>query len=520
MNYYQQLVSFIQKNERLFFWLYALLHFFLIWAFEWFMTFDGPSHLYNAHQLWEILSGNGETLLNWYSLNPRPDNWLVHGLLAIFSVMAGPAIGEKLLLTLYALVFVWGFRAWMVQNGYRAMSWWIFFLVYSTNFYLGQYSYVISVALVPWFMVAWQKWLIEGGNKRLFWSGLLLTLIYLTHLVSFAVTGLVAGIFALVVGVNWTSRIRILRYLLLISLPGLALFVWFFYHNPLSTNLSFMSLTDKLDGLFRIRSLTVFSLTKESEVTIPLFISMVLIFGWLIYDDRFKSKSVKANVGAVLALFVVYLLAPDVAAGGGYIVMRLNLLLMLFLMASLALTKPFSGRWNWIWAFVVIGQLVLLNRKLQASNSLSDDVKEFQESQAFMHKNATLVAFNYSPNWFHQHITEYPGLEVPLINFTNYEASNAYFPLGWRKDEHVKACIRQWGASLTFPQQPLQSVPDSSILPDQILLWCKNTLSEDQNDTLLNDLLAQQYQLVHASEGGRLEVYLHRRIKKLPSHEH
>ncbi len=513
MKYYRQLVTFIQKNERLFFWLYALLHFFLIWAFEWFMTFDGPSHLYNARQLWEIWSGNGETLLKWYSVNPRPDNWLVHGLLAILSAMAGPAAGEKLLLTLYALVFVWGFRAWMVQNGYRVMSWWIFFLLYSANFYLGQYSFVISVALVPWFMVAWQKWLIEGGNRPLFWSGLLLTLIYLTHLVSFAAAGLVAGIVALVIGVNWTSRIRILKHLFLISLPGLALFVWFFYHNPLSTNLSFMSLTDKLDGLVRIRSLTVFSLSKESEVTIPLFLVMVAILAWMLYADRLKTKSVKANAGAVLALFVVYLVAPDVAAGGGYIVMRLNLLLMLFLLALLALAKPFSGRLAWLWAFVIVGQLVLLNRKLQASNSLSDDVKEFQESQAYVRENATLVTFNYSPNWFHQHITEYPGLEVPLINFTNYEASNAYFPLGWRKDEKIEACIRQWGEFIKFPQQALQSLPDSSILPDQILLWCKNTLSEEQNDSLLNALLERHYELIHLSEGGRLEVYLHNRIK-------
>ncbi len=458
MNYYRQLVTFIQKNERLLFWLYALLHFFLIWAFDWLMTYDGPLHLYNARQLWEIFSGNGEELLKWYSLNPRPDNWLVHGLLALLSHLAGPSIGEKLLLTIYAVVFVWGFRAWMVQNGYRVMSWWVFFLLYSFSFYLGLYSFAMSVAIFPWFMVVWQKWLIEGGNSRLLWSGFLLTLTYLTHMVSFTVAGLVAGIFVLVIGVNWPSRIRMLTRLVIIALPGLVLSIWFFIHNPLSTNLNFIPITAKLDSLFRLSSLIA--------------------------------------------------------------TMRLNLLLTLVSMAAMALAKPFAGRLNWVWAFVVLGQLYLFNLKLMSSNSLNEDVKEMQESQAYVRKNATLVTFNYSSNWFHRHITAYAGLEVPLVNFNNNEATNAYFPLRWRKNEKVDACVWHWGEIKTFPQQKLRSMPDTSFLPDQIVFWSKNTLSEDQYDTLLNNLLAQQYQLIHQSEGGRLEIYLHKRINTLSGHEH
>jgi hypothetical protein len=200
--------------------------------------------------------------------------------------------------------------------------------------------------------------------------------------------------------------------------------------------------------------------------------------------------------------------------------MRLNLLLTLVSMAAMALAKPFAGRLNWVWAFVVLGQLYLFNLKLMSSNSLNEDVKEMQESQAYVRKNATLVTFNYSSNWFHRHITAYAGLEVPLVNFNNNEATNAYFPLRWRKNEKVDACVWHWGEIKTFPQQKLRSMPDTSFLPDQIVFWSKNTLSEDQYDTLLNNLLAQQYQLIHQSEGGRLEIYLHKRINTLSGHEH
>src|SRR5205807_2373569 len=83
-----------------------------VWLPGYYITGDGPSHIYNAQILHDIWLNRNRTFYEQfyslsYQLNP---NWLSHILLAAMMFVVNGVIAEKLLVTVYVLLFISGFH--------------------------------------------------------------------------------------------------------------------------------------------------------------------------------------------------------------------------------------------------------------------------------------------------------------------------------------------------------------------------------------------------------------------------
>ncbi|GEM_PF-1735039 len=502
------LTAFFSRHAFKFFLAMCALHLVPVWISPWFYSFDGPAHLYNARQLWEILVNGNSFLTRFYEINSSPDNWLVHGTLMLLQAAVGMALAEKLLVTAYVLLFALGFRRWMKFLGSPAMGWWVFFLIYFYNFYLGQYSFAFSVALFPWFMTSWQQWLQQGGRRLLFACGLWLLLLYLTHLVSFGVAGIVAGILALGTKSDWSGRLKALALLALVSLPGLLFAAWFFYHNASSGGSWWMPFREKAAWLLNFRSLIVFHFGKEEKIFGPMAWALWAELVYLIWKSKLKTSSLKTFVSALLAVLILYLLAPDVSAGGGYIITRLNILLLMLLLATLAQGARYFYVLRPAWVLAIGAQLYLLSYYVQVSRDLGKDMAEFQSGMTHLKPNSIVIPLNYSVGWMHQHLGEATGYDRPIANLANYEASNAYFPLHWRYTPENETVFGYWQPSLYFPPCGPDSLPPPDmLLPDYFVRWCFAQRNPQACDTVLMQLLEKEYSPAFVSAGGRLEIF-------------
>lgn len=92
-------------KEPLLFALITLIFLGPVFGSQWLLTLDGPSHLYNAGVIKELIFGSKDSLINTHlALTPVPvPNWFGHFLLVIFSTVLSVAASMKLLHALYVL---------------------------------------------------------------------------------------------------------------------------------------------------------------------------------------------------------------------------------------------------------------------------------------------------------------------------------------------------------------------------------------------------------------------------------
>ena len=96
----------IRDRWRVLFVLLLVVHLAPVWIFRFFPSQDGPSHLYNARLLTEMLEpANFQVRLFFeYSAALHP-NLLAHVLLAALQLVVSPLVAEKLLLSLIVALF-------------------------------------------------------------------------------------------------------------------------------------------------------------------------------------------------------------------------------------------------------------------------------------------------------------------------------------------------------------------------------------------------------------------------------
>ncbi|QEH32563.1 hypothetical protein OJF2_10400 [Aquisphaera giovannonii] len=204
-----------------------------IWAVPYFVTQDGPAHLYNAWILARSFSP-GSPFEPYFAVRWQPvPNWSGHLLLATLMKVASPWVADRAVLTLTLLGFAMALVAlrWVVRGdrgllgaGLVAavlapnMPW----LAGFTSFLLGSIFFAVTLA-------AWWPGRDRPGAGRIALVGVLLALGYFCHLVSLGLTVLALGYLALFAPPEvdgprpWRRRARRLATTALCGLPLLAL---------------------------------------------------------------------------------------------------------------------------------------------------------------------------------------------------------------------------------------------------------------------------------------------------------
>ncbi|MBK8196103.1 MAG: hypothetical protein IPK76_23985 [Lewinellaceae bacterium] len=95
---------------------YAILALWVVplWSLDFFVTGDGPCHLYNSKILLDWYRGGYKDFYDpFYFLNTNFDpNWLFNLITTPLLAWVSPGIAEKIFLTLYVSGSGWGFGIW------------------------------------------------------------------------------------------------------------------------------------------------------------------------------------------------------------------------------------------------------------------------------------------------------------------------------------------------------------------------------------------------------------------------
>jgi hypothetical protein len=199
-----------------------------LWTVARVPTVDGPCHLYNAWVMRHVHDPAYPLLAQHYELHLDPiPNWLSQALLYALLGVAPPVLAEKLLLTLYVLLF--GFAAWLHAGSVdpRRAVYALLALpfVYNWTFHVGFFNSCFGMAMYMLAVAVWWRGHREPGWRWALTLNLVMVLVYFTHMVATVLVFLTVGVLWLVS----FDRVRWRAWLAsaLVLAPQLALPLWY-----------------------------------------------------------------------------------------------------------------------------------------------------------------------------------------------------------------------------------------------------------------------------------------------------
>ncbi|HEY0977239.1 MAG TPA: hypothetical protein VGE21_07190 [Flavobacteriales bacterium] len=478
------------RPASFFFWTMALVHLAPIWCAPWYVSLDGPCHLYNARLLHDLLQGDPYTT-TFFVLNPFPEPyWSGQLLMALgFSVLPGWLV-EKLVFTTIILGTAFAFRkltrTLAPDRPWTALLAMPFLLHYGLP--MGFINFGLSLPLLL-LTVHWTLTALRGPVHPLK-ALVLFTLLYFTHPSTFVVT---LGISVMLTLAAWRSAAptqarRCLRAVVIGAAAGCALLLAYILHHPTARGATArIPVPDLLTWIGEGRAFNALGVDGElltSSICAIVLLVLMTASGVLLFR-----RSAGTRVWALLTLcgLAAYLLVPDVMAGGSSTSPRV--LLFLFLLMALWIVATPLPRWTYAGlAILVLSDAAHTVIQTRSAMDLSRSVEDLLSVSAQLERNSVLLPLNYSDNWMHSNISNYLGVqEQRVVVLDNFVATAPFAPVRWREEmlpyaaigsfsESNRPCIRIAG----YAEHTGQRV-------DQVLLWMR----PQEGDSCMADALHQ-----------------------------
>jgi hypothetical protein len=456
----------------------------LIWAYPRIPTQDGPVHVASAiafRDLGEPGTSYGELFER--RLAPFP-NWTSHLLLAGLTRLVDPVVAEKLLVSLWLLLWPLGARrlAGAVGADREPVTGAALLLAFGRALWLGFYNFLLGVALallaVAW-MVERRRWRTMRDTVVL---AVLFLLLFFTHLGAWALAATIAGTLAAV------SKDRSRRLLPLLGglVPSLALAVLFASREGMAGSAGLRRMLGTLSGamdrhapgasgLFSALRLEWFGthagLAAGGLTLVTLAILIVLALGSLVAARSGATMPPVRRALLVLGglAFLAFAFGPaDLGARAGYFEARLALVAPVLLLAGASVLPWVALRRGLLVVLVVLnlwsvgGVAVFLSRA-------NRDLSEFTAAADVVGGGKTLFLWSgedsdrpisyINPNLY--------CLDTGNAVASNYEAGTRHFPLRYRPG--VRKAAREM-ANRTRPPWTdivlLWDVPGSPRMPE------------------------------------------------------
>lgn len=520
--------------------LFLLLQLASIWAVRFVPTQDGPVHLEMASQLRELGRYSGGALGSFYEINPRPEpNWLVYPLLgALAAAMSWVAAG-KVVLTAYLMAFPFAlaYALAAVRRESLFLALFAFPLAASYLFHMGFLNFSLSVplGLVALGYGLRHREALRGWRLVTLAGWLLLTCA--AHAVS--ACAVAAALCAMGMwrggshaGPSLRDRIlgaaRGLSGPLLASLPMLAL-VLTFLAGPSRHAVAWQPMADLLRRLLLLHVLVSFDRIElvPAAACSALLAALVL---WRLAGRKGQRSGERGNelLAATALLAVLYFALPAGLAGGGYLNPRLQLWLILVSLLWLA-AEPWtpSGRRAITMAVAAIS-VAFITLHAVAYERLSRHLEEFVSVEPSLAPESVVLSLSFADlEWRlkdpslsgykvrpFEHALGYLACERRLVDLTEYQADQGYFPVLFRPDRSPYRSLVPEEGEVTYDlgRLGLESYSSRAGSVDYVLLWGRNALRSPPPG--LDGLLAQLgegYDKIFTSEPlGLAEVYRRR----------
>ena len=420
-----------------------------MWTVRFLPTTDGPTHVYNAGILIELLTGGHDAprFTEYFELNPRlVPNWTGHALLALLMTVLAPAAAEKLLVSGYILLFLGGLR-YLVQSVQPGRGWVAFLglpLVYHWPLQMGFYNFSYSLAL---FVIAVGFWWRRRASLTLRGAlalHALLVLCYFSHVVSHLLALAAIGVLWLVGSRSEGWGRRLLRLSMLA--PQLALSLWFVWaQGGEAPRLGGRAFAASWLYLRKLGVLWTFSWEQiELGTAVAALFGALVVITLLRENVRREGRRLRlcfTEVDGFLLLAVlftvIFFVAPDAASGGGFLAQRLCLF------PFLAVIPWVSGRWGRAGRGVIVGLLALatlwnVGFQTRWYRLLDREVQAFSSGLETVPRHARIVPLLFDRSGpadnapFLWHASARTALDRKLLDWDNYEAGTDYFPLRFK----------------------------------------------------------------------------------------
>lgn len=540
--YQQSLRLFAMKKiplEPLIFSLLLLLALLPIWSVTFFVTGDGPCHLYNSKILLDWSRGEALDFYKpFYFLNQSLDpNWLTNLIQIPFLMLFPAPVAEKIFFSLYILLFAGGFRFLCRQINPESVflsSLGILF-AWSHIVMMGFCNNSLSLALWFWVVGYWWKTRDSSNFVALLFLAFLFFALYLAHPIGLFFAGL--HIVALALGQffyqqkqsNWIAAAKNLLQqgskTILLALPSLILFAHFILKRDWTSEAS-PNTSNVWSNLLRMTALI--NLSKgEALWVMPVSIFCLLLLG-LAIRVRWKERRWLETDGLLIFVFIalgVILNPPSSLSGGLEVPLRMVMVPFIALLFWMA-TVNFPG-----WAkqvsmgFAVVITVGLLWVRLPIHRAASKYAEEVYSLRYQISDQSRILVLNYDWDghtaegqqiadkiWLFAHVDCYLGAQSSLVISDNYEANFWYFPTIARWETNMYTQTDKEG--INFDHRP----PRADILSynrrtqgqdiDYVLILSPGTEHAQHPYTLeIMEQLNQAYAKISTTEYGRAVLY-------------
>jgi hypothetical protein len=443
------------KYEKLTFYILLILWLLPVWTVSYFLTGDGPCHLYNSKILLDWLQGKHTDMYRYFmNSNPHIDpNWLTNliqvPLLAVFPV----ALAEKIFYTLYLLGFAFGFRFLIRQINPKALYLCSIGLIFVWHHivFKGFSNNTLSIAVWFWIAGCWLKY-----REAPFWKAVIFQMIfsllgYISHPMGFIYSGLMIACMLIgetiakvkqhdiATGLKYFGK-QLLR-LVVAYLPALILFAIFISRRSWSGENS--GYNNEVWGNF-IKMPALVGLNYKEEIfsiATSLFCFIMLAFCIV---KRIRNRNAQKINGLILFVIIVFLtiIFPPASMLGGLDIPRrlimLPFLAILFLMATVDMGRKWQVATIIFGTIVTIGMLAIRLPILWQTSAFAKEVVSCKDK---IEPRSTVMTLNYDldphnikgekiidAEWTNVHTDCYIGAYVPVILADNYELNFDYFP--------------------------------------------------------------------------------------------
>lgn len=397
-----------------------------IWSGRWLPTIDGPSHVYNAWILQELLRGH-HLASQWYAIDWRPNpNWSGHALLALFMTVFPARIAEKLLVS--GIVLLFAVAMWMytglADEAARPFAVVTLPFAYHLMLQAGFYNFSIGAALYFLTVAVWWR------RRGIAIVAALLLFCYFSHPLPAMLAVMTIGILC-VAARRWRDLVALVPVSLLLA--------WFFATSGSTVEGPHRSAADLFRYLEQMWVIVALQQRQQILGTALFFVLAVLIVLTFV-RRRWRWSEGDALIVVTLLLIALYARSPAVSSGGSMILERMALFVVLSPLAWIAPRLPRPA----VVAFVIIAAMTSLvydGYLVRQYRGLSRRMDELVRSASALGSNTTFIPLirDIRPRSgviapVLMHAIDYVAVEKRSIDLLNYEPRAGYFPVAM----HVK----------------------------------------------------------------------------------
>jgi hypothetical protein len=543
--WYSKAIAATARHERLLFALLILAHLIPIWAFTYLPTTDGAAHLANADVMRKINDPAHSVFSQYYYVSHAPTpNLIGHLLLAGLLYIVKPLVAEKMLVSLYIVLFPLAVRYALrgIRKQATPLAFLAFPMIYSYVFAQGFYNFCLSI---PAFFFLVGYW-VRTRDRLNFGRGLALAglamLLYGSHLFSLMMACGVLGLMTL-----WFSarelrtkatgeerKLIVRRAIIGAAITFLALLPWVVLslrYRPAAGQYPPVDWSLKEDVVALLRFSTMVSYRANEAWLGGALASLFGALTLFVLVGKFTRRRLSKWDALLLipaGLAAVYLKAHDPASVHFYIPPRVMLYCFLTLLLWLA-GQPMTRRLRWavppLAAIIALGFVVSHALKYR---EFAPQLREFVSAGDQIKPNSTFLPLIFAPQGRDANArpssidvapfymaSGYIAVARDSVDLRNYEANTDHFPVRFlpERNPYEKLAVGK-GFETIPPTIDLAKFAGAGGQVDYVLLWgMTDEQRKDPGTVALLAQLAQDYDEVELPNARWTELWRRRGIQ-------